>query len=105
MGQLDFLQPSRPVIPATPRGVISGRLVVVSNRVPVPTASGTPAAGGSAVALDAALKARGGLWFGWSGTTNDMPESATSLRTYVPVSHAVADPSRRDLEDVHHGLS
>src|SRR5690606_10172394 len=40
------------------------RLVVVSNRVALPQQS---RAGGLAVALDDALKATGGLWFGWSG--------------------------------------
>ena len=41
------------------------RLVVVSNRVPAPSA-GTQA-GGLAVALDGLMDKRGGLWFGWSG--------------------------------------
>ncbi len=41
------------------------RLVVVSNRVPVPSA--TAHAGGLAVALDGLMERRGGLWFGWSG--------------------------------------
>jgi trehalose 6-phosphate synthase len=41
------------------------RLVVVSNRVPVPSARGQ--AGGLAVALEGLLEKRGGLWFGWSG--------------------------------------
>src|SRR3954452_8002377 len=104
MGQVDILQPSRPLITAktAPK---AGRLVVISNRVPVPTASGAPAAGGLAVALDSALKAHGGLWFGWSGKTNDMPESATSLRTFGSVSYAVADLSRRDLEEFYHGFA
>ncbi len=41
------------------------RLVVVSNRVPVPSAGHQ--AGGLAVALDGLMEGRGGLWFGWSG--------------------------------------
>ena len=41
------------------------RLVVVSNRVPLPTERG-PRAGGLAVALADALRP-GSLWFGWSG--------------------------------------
>jgi trehalose 6-phosphate synthase len=41
------------------------RLVVVSNRVPLPTAANN--AGGLAVALDGLMAKRGGLWFGWSG--------------------------------------
>ena len=47
------------------------RLVVVSNRVPLPSFAMEPAAGGLAVAMTAALKSRGGLWFGWSGKTGD----------------------------------
>jgi len=41
------------------------RLVVVSNRVPLPSAG--QQAGGLAVALDGLMEKRGGLWFGWSG--------------------------------------
>src|ERR687890_105090 len=43
------------------------RLVVVSNRVPVPK-DGLNKAGGLTVALEGALKQSGGLWFGWSGS-------------------------------------
>jgi trehalose 6-phosphate synthase len=43
-----------------------GRLVVVSNRVTPPTGR-QAAAGGLAVGVLAALRDRGGLWFGWSG--------------------------------------
>ena len=42
------------------------RLVVISNRVPAPSAAGAQA-GGLAVALEALMQQRGGLWFGWSG--------------------------------------
>jgi trehalose 6-phosphate synthase len=48
------------------------RLVVVSNRVPAPSAAGAQA-GGLAVALEALMQQRGGLWFGWSGRISDMP--------------------------------
>lgn len=41
------------------------RLVVISNRVPLPAMG--PRAGGLAVALDGLMEKRGGLWFGWSG--------------------------------------
>ena len=41
------------------------RLVVVSNRLPLPSERG-PRAGGLAVALADALRP-GSLWFGWSG--------------------------------------
>lgn len=48
------------------------RLVVVSNRVPAPAAAGAQA-GGLAVALEALMERRGGVWFGWSGEISDHP--------------------------------
>jgi len=47
------------------------RLVVVSNRVAVPDPEGPRQAGGLAVAVNAALKHREGLWFGWSGEISE----------------------------------
>ncbi|RYY06441.1 MAG: trehalose-6-phosphate synthase, partial [Alphaproteobacteria bacterium] len=49
------------------------RLVVVSNRVPVPSAAGAQA-GGLAVALYSLMQQRGGLWFGWSGKVSTSTE-------------------------------
>jgi trehalose 6-phosphate synthase len=43
-----------------------GRLINVSNRVPL---AKTAAPGGLAVGILAAMRARGGLWFGWNGET------------------------------------
>ena len=43
-----------------------GRLINVSNRVPL---AKTAAPGGLAVGVLAAMRARGGLWFGWNGET------------------------------------
>jgi trehalose 6-phosphate synthase len=43
------------------------QLVVVSNRVSVPSGDGTNRAGGLEVALRPALERNGGVWFGWSG--------------------------------------
>ena len=51
------------------------RLVVVSNRVPLPSAAGAQA-GGLAVALRSLMQQRGGLWFGWSGAQSE----STSVR-------------------------
>jgi trehalose 6-phosphate synthase len=47
------------------------RLVAVSNRIMIPGTGGS--AGGLAVGLLAALRQAGGVWFGWSGTTADVP--------------------------------
>ena len=49
------------------------RLVVVSNRVAIPTQKGT--AGGLAVALKEAFDAYPGLWFGWSGKVAAQPSA------------------------------
>jgi hypothetical protein len=61
MAHLELLSKPAAIVP----GGSNGRLVVVSNRVPLASSSAAPAAGGLAVALKLALKARGGLWFGW----------------------------------------
>ena len=46
------------------------RLVIISNRVPVPGQRGQ-AAGGLAVALHNAAHQRDCLWFGWSGNVTN----------------------------------
>lgn len=90
--------------PAPSRDRSKGRLVVVSNRVPVPSASGSPPAGGLAVALSAALEAQGGLWFGWSGKVAE-GEPELTHQTVGNVDYAVADLSRRDLDEYYHGFA
>jgi trehalose 6-phosphate synthase len=83
------------------------RLVVVSNRVPVPSAKGSAAAaGGLAVALEAALKAQGGLWFGWSGkTSGDREIEWLEIRDFGNVTYAVADLNRRDVDEYYSGFA
>ncbi|WOJ88616.1 alpha,alpha-trehalose-phosphate synthase (UDP-forming) [Methylocapsa polymorpha] len=90
---------------ATDRKGSHGRLVVVSNRVPVPTSSAEPLAGGLAIALQAALKTRGGVWFGWSGKVSQDPDPALQVRTFGSISYAVSDLSRRDIDEYYHGFA
>jgi trehalose 6-phosphate synthase len=52
-------------------GRLVPRLVVVSNRVAIPDPEGPRHAGGLAVAVNAALKHREGVWFGWSGKVGE----------------------------------
>lgn len=59
----------------------SQRLVVVSNRLPIVLkreAEGNwsvkPGAGGLVTALQPVLRNRGGVWIGWPGTTEEVPE-------------------------------
>jgi trehalose 6-phosphate synthase len=84
----------------------TGRLVVVSNRVPKPQGADSPSAGGLAIALGAALKERGGLWFGWSGATSGSVEpEAIEPQEFGNVTYAVTDLSQRDLDDYYFGFA
>jgi trehalose 6-phosphate synthase len=71
------------------------RLIVVSNRVPAPQAK--PAAGGLAVALEAALREHGGVWLGWSGETVNGEPGPTQLRRDGNVTHATVDLNADDF--------
>jgi len=80
------------------------RLVVVSNRVPAPAAAGAQA-GGLAVALDALMERRGGVWFGWSGKV--VPEPSPKPRIVVAgrVEYATVDLSPEEHERYYNGFS
>ncbi|CAG9174977.1 alpha,alpha-trehalose-phosphate synthase (UDP-forming) [Cupriavidus respiraculi] len=62
-----------------------GRLVAVSNRVADPR---NMAAGGLAVALGEALRATGGLWFGWSGKIVETAQGGTPGEGELHLQHA-----------------
>ena len=71
----------------------AGRLVIVSNRVAMPNEH---RAGGLAVAMRAALKEHGGMWFGWSGKrTKDASGTLHTLEngntTYCTMDLSVED--------------
>ena len=77
------------------------RLVAVSNRVTIPKR--TAAAGGLAVGVLAAMKSRGGLWFGWSGeVTSDIPGAAKVSRRH-DVTFATIDLPAEDFEPYYGG--
>jgi len=65
------------------------RLVVVSNRVPIPKARSTTA-GGLAVALRDVMTA-GSMWFGWSGRLSHEPSNHASLLHARGVTYATVD--------------
>ena len=78
------------------------RLVVVSNRVPLPMKDGSSSAGGLAVALEGALKRQGGLWFGWSGKTGDRPSVSPHIHKHGNITFAVMDVLKKDF-DLYYG--
>lgn len=82
------------------------RLIVVSNRVPVPDKRGTAPAGGLAVALKTALEARGGLWLGWSGRScgEDEIGPLASVRE-GNIEYALTDLTQQDVEEYYQGFA
>ena len=82
----------------------TGRVVIVSNRVPSPNAKAATA-GGLAVALaDAATS--GSLWFGWSGRRAE----ETSLKASIALSeegvtYATIDIAERDYQRFYNGFA
>jgi trehalose 6-phosphate synthase len=77
------------------------RLVAVSNRVDAPKRA-TPA-GGLAVGVLAAMKAQGGLWFGWSGAVTDGPPGPATVTSRHDVTFATIDLPRADFEPYYTG--
>ena len=80
---------------------MSGRLVVISNRVALPRET---RAGGLAPAVLSALAEHGGVWMGWSGRTADVPGPA---RTHVegPVTYITFDLTKSDYDEYYNGFA
>ncbi len=78
------------------------RLVVVSNRVAVP---GESRAGGLAVGLLAALRERGGLWFGWNGKVARGESGATHEQDDGDIRFITMDLNKRDLDAYYNGFA
>jgi trehalose 6-phosphate synthase len=79
------------------------RLVVVSNRVPLPSERG-PRAGGLAVALADALQP-GTLWFGWSGRRAPRTGVQPELQEADGITYATIDLSETDYRLFYAGFS
>lgn len=79
------------------------RIVIVSNRVPVPSARGIKA-GGLAVVLKGAIKA-GDMWFGWSGRTADETSRDAHISTYNGIDYATLDLSDDDYKKFYVGFA
>jgi trehalose 6-phosphate synthase len=79
------------------------RLVIVSNRVPVPKTRGAQA-GGLAVALKEVLRP-GTMWFGWSGRISPETSEAPFLVEARGVTYATVDLSRQEYEDFYVGYA
>jgi trehalose 6-phosphate synthase len=65
------------------------RLVNISNRISIPRRAAAP--GGLAVGVLAALRARGGLWFGSSGETTEQEPTAPQVMVQDGLTYATID--------------
>lgn len=81
------------------------RLVVVSNRVAAVKQSRPGAEGGLAVAVRAALRQRGGIWFGWSGKALDSDYNQPTLTEAGKITYATVDLSQRDYDEYYVGFA
>jgi trehalose 6-phosphate synthase len=90
--------------PKTGEKTATGRIVIVSNRVPSPSEQGATA-GGLAVALaDAATQ--GSMWFGWSGRrAEETSEEASIVLSETGVTFATIDIAERDYQRFYNGFA
>ena len=82
------------------------RLIVVSNRVPLPDKHGAAPAGGLAVALQAALQERGGIWLGWSGKSAPADDPGElQVIDKGKIQYLLTDLTEKDLEEYYQGFA
>jgi trehalose 6-phosphate synthase len=81
------------------------RVVVVSNRVAVPSGESSARAGGLEVAIRAFLKRHHGLWFGWSGRVAGKAEIATREVESGGVTYITTDLTRADYQEYYNGFA
>jgi len=79
------------------------RLVVVSNRVPLPSERG-PQAGGLTVALADALQP-GSLWFGWSGRRSGQPHAEPRQHRADGITYGTIDFTEADYRAFYVGFA
>jgi len=84
---------------------ILSRLVIVSNRVAVDKGSGRSSQGGLAVALNAALRRHGGIWFGWSGEVSNSSATEINTTTVDKVAYATVDLRQSDYDEYYFGYA
>ena len=82
----------------------TGRLIVVSNRVPNPAAK-TAQAGGLAVAIHELLSEMGGIWFGWNGKVGSHSRADPAITKDGAITYATMELSRRDYTQYYNGFA
>ncbi len=81
------------------------RIVVVSNRVAIPTGEGGARAGGLEVVIRSFLKRNRGLWFGWSGKVAAKNDVAVRSVEHGGVTYLTTDLTRADYQEYYNGFA
>lgn len=81
------------------------RLIVISNRVSAASAGSSGFQGGLAVALSAALREAGGIWFGWSGERTDEFSGKINFQRRDDITTATVDLDDQDIEEYYNGYA
>jgi trehalose 6-phosphate synthase len=81
------------------------RLILVSNRVAIPTDNGSDRAGGLEVVLAPTLKRYEGVWFGWSGRVVERGQVATKTIQKSSQSYILTDLSEEDHKEYYSGFA
>jgi trehalose 6-phosphate synthase len=82
-----------------------GRLVVVSNRVAVPSRHGANRAGGLAVAIRPVLKRHPGIWFGWSGRVAAASDLTVRTSQHGHQAYVLIDLAEEDYQEYYNGYA
>jgi trehalose 6-phosphate synthase len=85
------------------KGECVARLIIVSNRVPLPSERG-PRAGGLTVALADALRP-GTVWFGWSGRRTSAPDTQARLQWANGTTYATIDLTEAEYRGFYVGFA
>jgi trehalose 6-phosphate synthase len=81
------------------------RLIMVSNRVAMPSRGDPNYAGGLAAAVRSLLKRNSGIWFGWSGTAAVDQEVTTRTIQQGRFSYVVTDLATADYHEYYNGFA
>ena len=82
------------------------RLILVSNRVSIPSSGGAPRAGGLEVALAPVLKNIPSVWFGWSGDVVARRQGRhADGSSRAATAYVVTDLSEEDYQEYYNGFA
>ena len=82
------------------------RLIIISNRVSAPKARGDESSqGGLSVALSAALRESGGIWFGWSGEAIEQFNGQIMMDRTEGVTTATVALEEQDVDEYYNGYA